>query len=309
MLGASSTPSQLVSQTKPTFHFEWPQDIAAFFGCASATGTGLALQSCLEIGAFGTTSRTSVDVGLLPLSIVPTISFDYYVPNGEYLYFTQAGVRWPANPQGTLRFSIGFDTKFTGRSRWGNHVLMKVGASCLVTSAFDQNSRREGCERGDLDNWFLQGTFSHVFKAGEGRSKRDVVFIRAEAYYEMPDHDIAAKQHIAPAVNNPYNDDGQSVTILDVLVLGILPLGQYLQLKPGGGVGHFYQAAQESMLQRGLQAEHEFTRAHADLYLTWTPNSSISFTAGSQFNHRYYFTQKTQSDRYWLLQSYMEWRP
>jgi hypothetical protein len=207
-----------------------------------------------------------------------------------------------AENQASLQVAIGYDTHFYDRDLWGSRTLLKVGASCLLTKPMDLNPRREGCDNLDLDNWFVKGLLARtIYTYGESRD-REVAYVQASIYHEIPDHDFASKPDTIGYVKS-FDDDGLEVTFADLMVLGRGPtlrvpgLPWTVDFRLGGGAG----------LARQVETAASVT---GNFLATLNLHHDLAITGGAKYTHRWGSFSGLEEDRsYWLAQAYFQWRP
>lgn len=289
------------------------QSNTGFLGCGGIVGVDVSLQNCTTLSPTGREFVWSLELQPLPalklgkmeIPIIPEVSTQYIVPDQNHMYFTDRnGQQFTASNQASLRFAIGYDTYFYDRYLWGDRTALKIGGACLLTRPLDLNPRREGCDDLDLDNWFVRGVYARNIYVRTENSDRDIGYLEATFYHEIPDHDFASKLDTTGLVKNVFNDDGKELTFADVRFLAKTPslrlqgLPWVIDLRVGGGVG----VAHQIETARGVRG---------DLHLTLTHNNNnLSFTGAVRYTARHGSYSGLDEDRYfWTAQAYMQWRP
>lgn len=287
-----------------------PQSNNGFYGCGSLIGVDVSVQNCTTFSPTSTEFVWSLEFQPLPalklgrveIPIVPEVSIQYVVPDFDHMHFRdRVDEFFAATNQASLRLAIGYDTYFYDRHLWGERTLLKVGGACLLTRALDLNPRREGCDDLDLDNWFIRGTFARTIHVRNEDSDREIGYLEATVYHEIPDHDFASKTDPSGSVE-VFNDDGLDVTFADVRFLARIPAVRHgasdwgVDLRLGGGVGVAHQI-------------ETATAAHGALHLTLT-RRNLSITGAARYTARNGSYNGLDEDRYyWTAQAYVQWRP
>lgn len=277
--------------------------------CTAWNPGGLTVSAGIEAEPFG-----ALSIGGIPLHVVPDLQLEYVKPDARYQYFTDAaGNRIAPDAQLSLRAAVGVDTRFTDRSRWGDGFMLKAGVSCLLTSSVDLNDRREGCGKGDLDNWFVKSSFARNMAVTGGVSG----FFRAEFWFEMPDHDFATKVVETPRAIN-HNDDGQYVVMANAAqylffpLERVIPQAEYFDFRLGIGAAHFLQKAQSAEAQPdpAFRKDHNVSTGFGEMLLSWNPLPEFSITGGTRWSKRMLYPDGYDGDQeYWTAQLFAEWRP
>lgn len=306
-----------------TFHYSEPTNWSGAFSCVGVLATDLGIEQCFALSHFGIRLYTGVEADLfpravvlgLPLYVVPDVQVEYTQADPDHQYFTDAtGQSYSAPGQTLLRMAIGLSTRFTDRGRWGEAITLKIGAACLLSEPLDLNERRRGCDEVDLDNWFVKGSVGQSMRfPGLGISG----YFRAEAWFEMPDHDFASTPLASPRVQNSYNDDGQHVLITNAMQYVFIPVGDaagisQIDLRLGGGLAYFRQHPQNADAQPDpkFRVPNTITTPMADLLVTWNPSLAFSASAGARISApRRVSEQSSHLSPYWTGQLFIEWRP
>jgi hypothetical protein len=308
-----------------TFHYVEPTDGSGAFSCAGVIARDFGGQQCFAWNRSGLRSYTGIEFepisGLnllgVPVHLVPDVQVEYLSPNSEYQYFVDSrGDRYSTGTQVTFRASMGIDTRFTDRGRWGNAFMAKVGIACLLSDPVDLNERRRGCRKRDLDNWFAKASFARNISLGSRSGLTG--FFRSELWFEMPDHDFAATSNPDPLVTNVHNDDGQHVLIANAMQYVFIPVSSTvgfadgLDLRLGLGGAFFRQHEQNATAQPDPEQRmaHSISAFSAEVLLSWTAGSDFSATVGGRWSTRQDRPiRESKHPPYWTGQAFVEWRP
>lgn len=218
----------VLSQNNPVPQYKFiyliPQDNDNIHGCGGIIGVDVSLQGCTTVAPGANEFVWSLELqpwpalklGGVDIPIVPELSVQHVMPHQEYTHFLDRGNEvFLAPNQTSLRFALGYDSHFYNRHLWGNRVMLKAGGACLLTRPLDLNPRREGCDDLDLDNWFIKAYYAKTLRVRTEDRYRDLGYLQASLYWEMPDHDFASKTDTSGLVE-AFNDDGMHVTYADV---------------------------------------------------------------------------------------------
>jgi hypothetical protein len=305
-----------LSQNNPVlplhFIYRVPPDNSGFLGCGGIVGVDVSLQGCATIAptanefvwTFEFQPLPALKLGRVELPIVPEISLQRVIPQREYMYFLDSDDQVFAAPsQTSLRLAVGYDSYFYDRHLWGNRTMLKVGGGCLLSRPLDLNPRREGCDALDLDNWFVKGLFARTINVRTEHGDREVGYLQASVYHEVPDHDFASKPDTSGIVVDTFNDDGLDVTFVDVVFLAKTPSFRLsgsrstIDLRLGGGLGFAHQMETATSL-------------HGDFLGTVTLYHNLAITGGVKYTSRSgSFTGLKEDPKYWTAQAYIQWRP
>lgn len=313
IVGPAVTASQAQGDPVPPVQFIYrsPESNDGFFGCAGLVGVDVAVQGCSTfaptandfVGSLEFQPLPALRLGRLQVPLVPEVAVQYVVPNVTYMHFRDgANQVFYAPDQASLRFAIGYDTYFYDRHLWGDRRMLKIGGACLLTESIDRNARREGCDAADLDNWFIKALYAKTLYVGTDAGERELGYLQASVYWEMPDHDFASKPD-QPGAIPAYNDDGLDVTYADVTFLARVPsfggtrLPWTVDIRGGGGVGLASQVESATAL-------------HGDLLATLNVAHNLAVTGGAKYNvRRGSFSGGPEDNRFWTFQAYAQWRP
>lgn len=288
-----------------------PQDNDNVFGCGGVVGVDVSVQGCTTFAPTADEFVWTLEfqptpafkLGHLSLPIVPELSVQHVVPHVEYMHFKDRDENlFLAPTQTSLRFALGYDSYFYNRHLWGNRAMLKAGGACLLTRPLDLNPRREGCDDLDLDNWFVKAYYARTIRIGTQDQYRDIGYLQASLYWEMPDHDFASKPDTSGLVE-AFDDDGMHVTYADATFwaktpsVRLGPLPGILDFRIGGGVGLAHQV-------------ETATSMHADVLAAVTPYHNLSMSAGAKYTRRNgSFSGLTEDQAYWSAQAFIQWRP
>lgn len=297
----------------PPFEFVYqpPANNDAFFGCGGVVGIDVALQNCTTVSPTANDFVWTLELQPTPawkilgleIPVVPEVALRYVVPHGRSLYFRDSqGRLFLADHQASLQFAIGYDTYFYDRLLWGNRTLLKLGGTCLLTRPMDLNPRREGCDDLDLDNWFAKGLLARtVYTRGESGDK-EIAYVQATIYHEIPDHDFASKVDTTNLVK-VFDDDGLELTYADLMILLRGPsvrvpgLPWALDTRIGGSAGAARQV-------------ETATSVTGNFLATLNVRHNLAVTAGAKYTHRWgSITGLHEDPSFWLAQAYFQWRP
>jgi hypothetical protein len=293
------------------FVYDPPKSNNAFFGCGGVVGVDVALQNCTTLSPTANDFIWTVEFQPTPalklwgleIPIVPELGVQYSVPHYPSLYFKDSQERsFSAENQASFRFGIGYDTYFYDRHLWGSRAMLKVGGSCLLTRPMDLNPRREGCDDLDLDNWFVKGLLARtVYIRGPSRD-REIAYVQASVYHEVPDHDFASKPDTVGYVK-VFNDDGLELTYADFMFLGRGPSVRVpgsrwtIDFRLGGAVG----------IARQVETA---TSVNGNALMTLNLRHNLAITTGAKYTHRWgSITGLVEDGSYWQAQAYFQWRP
>ena len=310
------------AETPLTFHYAEPLDWSGIFSCVGLITQGFGAEQCLAGSAFGLRLYTGAEVAVFPpvrihrttIHLVPDVQVEHQQVNSDYQFFTDAnGQRYEPPSQTSLRLALGISTRFTERGRWGEGMMFKAGIACLLSDPVDLNERRRGCAAGDLDNWFIKASMGRSFDL-PGTVVR--AYVRAEGWWEMPDHDFATTVIEAPRVSNSYDDDGQHLLIINAMQYLMIPVVRRegvsrLEVRVGGGAGLFRQQAQRTEAQPdpSLRVSTSISTAIGDALLSWNPTPAFSASGGVRVSSPHRRPETTPLSPYLTGQFYMELRP